>query len=470
MVPRFDLFVIFAEMRTGSNLLEANLNSIPGVTCHGEAFNPRFPGYPDLTELLGTSLRAREADPMALLARIRARPGLNGFRYFHDHDPRILDALIGDPRCAKVVLTRNPMESYVSLKIARQTGQWKLGDARHQRRGQVIFDADEFRDHLQGLQDFQLRLLRGLQAAGQTAFYLDYEDLQDLSVLNGLAAFLGVEGRVEDQPAGLVKQNPEPLEEKVANLPAMEAALATLDRFNLARTPNFEPRRGPAVPGFLAARGAPALFMPVKAGPVERVADWLGRLGGAEGGVDEGFTQKTLRQWLRDRPGHRGFTVLSHPAVRAHRAFCDYVLNGRYAEIRDQLRRTYKLPLPAPAKVAAMDLTAHRAAFLGFARFLKGNLAGQTAVRIDGAWASQSAVLHGFAQFAAPDLIAREETLERDLGHLAAMLGRDSPPLAPPGSTGPFPLAEVMTDEIAAALREAYARDHAAFGYGEWRG
>lgn len=43
-MPRFDSFVMFAEMRTGSNFLEANLNAMPGVTCHGEMFNPHFIG------------------------------------------------------------------------------------------------------------------------------------------------------------------------------------------------------------------------------------------------------------------------------------------------------------------------------------------------------------------------------------------------------------------------------------------
>jgi len=40
MSDRFDCFVVFAEMRTGSNFLEANLNAFDGLTCHGEAFNP----------------------------------------------------------------------------------------------------------------------------------------------------------------------------------------------------------------------------------------------------------------------------------------------------------------------------------------------------------------------------------------------------------------------------------------------
>jgi LPS sulfotransferase NodH len=42
----FRSFVILAAMRTGSNFLEESLNGVPGITCHGELFNPAFVGYP----------------------------------------------------------------------------------------------------------------------------------------------------------------------------------------------------------------------------------------------------------------------------------------------------------------------------------------------------------------------------------------------------------------------------------------
>lgn len=470
MAPAFDMFVVFAEMRTGSNLLEAALNQLPGVACHGEVFNPHFIGYPDRDEILGVTLRRRTAEPERMLRRLREAPGLNGFRFFHDHDPRIPEAVLADRRCAKVILTRNPVESYVSLQIARATGQWKLGDGRHRKESRVRFDAAGFAGHLEAIQAFQLRLMRGLQVSGQTAFYIDYEDLQDLDVLNGLAAFLGVGAGLEALPRSLVKQNPESLREKVSNYATMEAALARLDRFNLSRTPGFEPRRGGAVPSFIAAPGARALFLPIKAGPVERVAGWLAALEGGEAGLQRDFTRKSLRAWLGQAGGHRAFTVLRHPVARAHAAFCAHILPGGYAEIREALRKLYKVPLPPVAEVPGMDLAAHRDAFLGFARFLKANLNGQTSLRIDAAWASQAAVIQGFSQVLQPDLIAREESLPEDLAHLAAALGRPMPPLPEPAPEAPFALAEVVDDEVEAALHEAYQRDHLAFGFGRWPG
>ena len=85
--------------------------------------------------------------------------------------------------------------------------------------------------------------MHALQISGQTAFYIDYDDVLDLDVLNGLAAFLGVPARLEKLVFRFKKQNPEPIEEKVANPAEMRQALATVDWFNQTHTPNFEPRR-----------------------------------------------------------------------------------------------------------------------------------------------------------------------------------------------------------------------------------
>ena len=99
--------------------------------------------------------------------------------------------MLHDPRCAKVILTRNPVDSYVSWKIAQSTGQWKLTDVRRRKDATADFDAAEFEDHMATLQAFQIRLLNTLQTSGQTAFYVAYEDLQDVAVMNGLARWLG---------------------------------------------------------------------------------------------------------------------------------------------------------------------------------------------------------------------------------------------------------------------------------------
>jgi LPS sulfotransferase NodH len=464
----FDCFVIFAEMRTGSNFLESNLNGFAGLRCHGEAFNPHFIGYPNRTEILGVTREIRDADPGRLLDAIRGQEGvLGGFRFFNDHDPRVLDRILGDRRCAKIVLTRNPVESYVSRKIAAVTGQWKLTNAAHAKSETIRFDAAEFATHLERLQDFQVLILNALQRTGQTAFYLDYEDLRDVEVMNGIAAYLGIPARIEALDRKLKKQNPEPIEEKVVNFAEMEASLARIDRFNLGRTPNFEPRRGPAVPGWLAAAESPLLYLPLRAGPEAAVRDWLMRLDGGAAPV-EGFTHKTLRQWKETRPGHRSFAVLRHPLARAHAAFCDGILGtgpGSLPGLRDGLCKNFGLVLPGPDG----DAGAHRAAFRTFLAFLKANLGGQTNLRVDATFASQVAQIQGMTQVAPPDIIMREERLAEDLAMLLWQIGReDAPEIDPVTDVHAATLAGIVDDELQAMAREAYLRDYIAFGFGDW--
>jgi hypothetical protein len=212
-------------------------------------FIPHFLGYPKTGEILGISQETRDADPQILLRQIKHQPsGIGGFRYFHDHDPRVLDQCLTDPKCAKIILIRNPIDSYVSWKIGQETGQWKLTDAKSRKDGKATFDDVEFASHLEVQQSFQMTLLKALQTSGQTAFYISYEDLQSVEIMNGLARYLGSDSELESLDKSLKKQNPSPISEKVKNFDEMQIALSGLDRFNLNRTPNFEPRRGPSIP------------------------------------------------------------------------------------------------------------------------------------------------------------------------------------------------------------------------------
>lgn len=470
----FDYFVVFAEMRTGSNFLEANLNAFDGLRCHGEAFNPHFIGKPNQEDLLGVTQAMREADPTQVIARVRAQKGeLGGFRYFHDHDPRVLDMMLEDPRCAKIILTRNPLDSYVSWKIAQETGQWMLTNVKRRREAKAQFDAAEFAQHVEALQAFQVTLLNRLQTLGQTAFYVAYEDLQDVAVMNGLARWLGISQQLEALDANLKRQNPAPVLEKVANPEEMQAALSGMDRYNLTRTPNFEPRRGPSVPAYVAGAVTPLLYQPLRGGPEAEVMQWLADLDQiAPEALVQGMNQKQLRQWKRDRRGFRSFTVLRHPAARAHAVFCRRILNageGSYGPIRNTLRRRFKVELPPKGPDEDYTRAQHRNGFVGFLTFLKANLAGQTTLRVDAEWASQSQLLAGFAELGAPDLVLREEEIATELPALARRLGVAAPAKVPDSVPDmPFGLDAIYDSEVEALVAAVYQRDYITFGFGPW--
>ena len=473
-MSNFDYFIVFAEMRTGSNFLETNLNTFDGIDCHGEAFNPHFIGYPNKTEILGVSQDTRDTDPFALLHQIKHQAsGIGGFRYFHDHDPRILETCLTDPKCAKIILTRNPLDSYVSWKIAQETGQWKLTDVKVRKEGKATFDEVEFSDHLEKLQDFQITLMNGLQTSGQTGFYVSYDDLQDVDVMNGIARFLGVDAELESLNKSLKRQNPSPVADKVKNFEDMEAALAGLDRFNLSRTPNFEPRRGPSVPTYVAAAQAPLMYLPMRGGPQSQILDWLAAVDNVKrSDLISKFSQKELRQWKRRNTGHRSFTVLRHPLARAHFAFCRHVLSTdkhSYTGLRQTLRRRYAMPIPETMPDPTYDRAAHRTAFLAFLAFLKANLVGQTAIRIDATWCTQAQSLEGFGEFALPDRVIREEDLSVELPQLLAQIGLNGDvKLNALEDDAPFSLADIYDSEIEKAAQSAYQRDYMMFGFDSW--
>lgn len=462
-MTKFTSFVVLADMRTGSNFLEANLNALDGVSCLGELFNPFFIAYPNREEVLGMTLDARDTDPFGMLSRVRAQPGLAGFRLFHDHDARAYDAVMDDPDCAKIVLTRNPAESYVSLKIARATGQWKLTNTKKARREVVRFERTEFLSHVQALQGFQIDILNRLQRSGQTAFYIAYEDLQDVSVLNGLAQWLGVAGRLKSLDGSLKRQNPQALADKVSNADDMRTAMSELDLFDVTRTPNFEPRRGAVAPSYVAAAGSGLLYQPIRSGPETAVRAWLQALD--DGAVQEGFTQASLRQWRRQHKAHRSFTVLRHPVARAHAAFCDLIVpeDTPYQDLRRQLERHQAVVLPKEGE------DTHAEGFKSFLRFLERNLSGQTAIRIDPHWTSQSVVIEGFGALSPPDILIREEELESALALLVASIGGSAMP-AVPKITDPHAdrLTQIYDGEIEKLCRAAYARDYHRFGFARW--
>lgn len=453
-------FVIFAGMRTGSNLLEATLNAVKYVTCFGEAFNPYMMGWPDKTELKGITIEEREADPHRLLEAIQTSPNLNGFRYFFDHDPRVFDTIMDDATCAKIILTRNPLDSYVSTVLARQTNQWKLNERERPINAAIHFNPVEFRETVDANDAFINRIQHRLQTSGQSAFWLNYEDLNDVAVLTGMLHWLGRTDLDQVRPANdQVPQNPRLMSEKVSNFAEMEEELTRIDPFNVHGLPNFESKRGAALSTFTAAdAGRGLIHQPILGGPTEAIDDWLRGFPPVAGD----FTQRTLRDWKRQRPGHRSFAVLVHPLHRAWAALRWVVEAEGKDNLRRLLRDVQRVDLPNGGKLDDLSPAEQRALMAQFLDFLRRNLNGQTTVGTQGVWASQCEVLAGFSKFAQPDMLLRETTLKRDFRALCDAAEVGDPPVLP--ERGDLP-GFLNDGELRAAARKAYQRDYVMFGF-----
>jgi len=434
-MPRFDYFMVLADRRTGSNFLEANINMVQGLTCHGEAFNPNFIGTRNASDILGLSKPARDADPKLLLDRMIAANGLHGFRFFGSHDARALNIALPDPRCAKIVLTRDPVESFVSLEIARATNQWLLRDVSRRRTQKIVFDPKKYGEYVAVLRATQYAWFKTMQRCGQSAFYIDYDDLHDLDVMNGLFAYLGTSQRLKTLNTSLKRQNPAPLSDKVQNFDELQ------DFFMRSTTSAPHPVRvfgretGPVVSDYVASPASALLYLPIGFGPDPAVLTWLRGLDKVrETDLVSGFDGASLQRWKHDRPGHRSFTVLRHPVARAHAAFCD--INS--------------------VQTTTPHIEQHRAAFFEFI------CSGRAVVSCG----SQADALMGFSQTSVPDMLLREADLEDGLAVLAAQIGKDTMPMIQ-GPTDPFGalLHQIYDSTLEDAVADVFVRDYTAFGF-----
>ncbi|MEM8840797.1 MAG: nodulation protein NodH, partial [Pseudomonadota bacterium] len=250
-------FVIFGTMRTGSNLLESLLSQLPDVEMFGELFNPSFMMQPNCTDFLGWTLADRDADPIGFLERVRhSVPGrIVGFRLFDGHEARVADHVLADPECARIILRRDPVDSFLSLRIAQETDQWILRNPRRRKRARVRFDPQGYDRYVADVAAHYRELNEKMTAAGTTAATITYDQLTDLAEVNRLAAHIGSDARLADFAPEILRQNPEPREAKVSNAPEMLA--------HLGRAPAVV--EAPAAANLIRFRAGPLAWSPMPA-------------------------------------------------------------------------------------------------------------------------------------------------------------------------------------------------------------
>jgi hypothetical protein len=437
-MTEFTGFVILAGMRTGSNLLEQLMRQMPGVVSHGELFNPGFIGRDKVTSYRGISLNDRERDPLAVLQAMRsADPDMmHGFRFFQDHDPRILDHVLKDRRVAKIILTRDPVASYLSWKAARADGRWRIGNPLKRRAASLVFEPREFAKWEAASARFLAEVEERLRHLGQTAFRLDFDDLTEVRTLRGLASWLGREAAgLEFRPV-TARQNRDELRNSVRNQEDLPAA-----------APVRSGRRDHAfsLPDRVQSCGN-AAFAPLPGDPCPPVAAWL--------------------QALRPRPAAGRpitFALVRHPLVRAWSAFRQTVLSPDVPEdapFRLYLGWNYQINLPGRRS------NAHLArAFEAFLVFLGDNLAGETSQPVNPLWARQEDLLAAAARRGVIHLVGRRDAWPEAADWVAAQSGMAGPAADRMADGDAASLSPVIRESMNKLVRAAYAGDFAAFGW-----
>ena len=321
---KFKYFVLLANMRTGSNLFEQNINLFDSFSCNGELFNPHFVGYPKQDIYCDMDVADRDRDPNKLVRKMvsQSNEKLPGFRLFSDHDPRVLNYVLEDETCAKIVLTRNPLDSYISHAIAKKTDQWRLTDLHKRKTALVDFDIVGFKAYVNNLSEFSKKIKNKLQITGQSAFQLSYADLGKLDVFNGLSNFLGSDEKLEGLKQKIKRQNPEALSEKVKNYSEMIEQVRSINFLDNGLPEFHEPERHAAAKNFILGDTIALLFQPIGGFGKSAIENWMRtHLSESNGKLLSGMNQKQINDWLKQHQTRIVFSLLAHPVERVHLAF-----------------------------------------------------------------------------------------------------------------------------------------------------
>lgn len=474
----FRYFAIFGAMRTGSNLLEQSLGQYEKLIPEGELFNPHFIGKPKRREYLDTPIAERNADPGGFLSKLLAAhpDDIPGFRIFDGHDARMLDHAARDPECAAIVLQRNPAESFISLSIAGETGQWMLMKEENRRLAKVHFDIDAFETYESELNAHYDLLRRKFLAAGRRAIWVRYEDLDDLDIINGIARSIGSPERKAVLPEKTFRQNPSIWEDKVENVEELKAYVAGRRGLGSPPEPDPEPRpRFAALDELIASRGFEAIYAPIPGAGASEFRKLLTDAAQASG-IDGASTVKGLQARHVERRRWRGafvFSFVRDPAERIYDVFCKRIARidgGVFTSVQMLIAQDYRAPTPAEM---ASSNEAHRAGFSAFLNFAQDNLAGRTQMRIDPAWTPQSNLLAHYSKETPVDFIGRFERLESDIEYVFSRIGARSSIAGDAGIVAShFQKAEDRSPgggQISNAqyekIRHIFQRDYARLGY-----
>lgn len=479
--PPFNSFSMFGAMRSGSNLLEKYLNQYDGLVCHGELFHRFFIGQQGCQSYLGIDRDKRDENPQLLLDAVRAADPdkITGFRIFQTHNPDVIDAALKDPYCAKIILRRAPLDSFVSLQIALKTNQWLISDPAHRRAEHIRFDPEVYAIYLRERAAFYEQIEEALALTEQPFFDIDYDSLNDVATINRLAAFIGDKrGKATlDQP--IKRQNPGPLSAKIENYDEVRS-LPELEGLLDKKPPVLAPIRetGTDLSRIYFCENQAIAFAPVPAVPDFGVRQWLEAQDKRP--PKNELTAHQFAEWTNIHAQPFFFSVVRHPVARAYNAFMQKVFattSGGYFDIRQALEDQFGLMLPAgeispvhpraTLEKGGYGVAEHRISFKLFLIFVGANLRNETKIRQDGKWQSQFEIIRRYRVIHPAVQVFRFEDLNASLAYidnllnLALVAGWHA-------ETDPaysFNLLDIYDAEIEALAQAAYERDYTAFDY-----
>lgn len=228
-------FVLLASPRTGSNLLNSNLNQYHNILMHGEIFNPSFVGlnigYFEKLNIKRTEIEKRDKFPLKFMDRlfIDNNHKAIGFHLFPGHSKKVLLNVLNDKSVKKIGLRRSIIPSYISLCEAIQTDVWlinkngKPNAEKLKRKSKVVFEERKFLAYKQSLDQFWKTINKTLKETDQEMFPVWYAQVKKIERLNDLVKFIGINQQKKEFNIKLAKQSKGSLKNRVENFNEMES-------------------------------------------------------------------------------------------------------------------------------------------------------------------------------------------------------------------------------------------------------
>ncbi|WP_250163499.1 hypothetical protein [Psychrobacter sp. WY6] len=192
-------FIVFCFARTGSYRLIDVLNHQDDVIAYGEIFKPNsFEVSQDILEQINyekSNFLKRDKAPIHFykkLARLHEDKKF-GFKIFPNHNDRVLKYLAKHEDIIKIFLVRNPVQTYISEKVARASDQWVVKEGFKRRNSEVTvkFDVESFSQHLRYRIAWYSYIKSLSTLSGSKIHTIDYFDSLDDDYLNNFFNSIG---------------------------------------------------------------------------------------------------------------------------------------------------------------------------------------------------------------------------------------------------------------------------------------
>ena len=196
-------FVVLTNPRSGSYFFIDSLSSTEKIRCHGELFKPNLveldKEYREALDIGKNEVNKRDKSPLKFLGdvyKVSNDKAITGFKLFFRHNPVVIDHVISNKKIKKIILLRNPVQAYISLKMAEKSGAWTSKVESNMNHNKILINVYplEFRKYCTGLFNIIFGCVYILEKTKQEYLLLDYLDITtSQSGLDAAVDFLGVD-------------------------------------------------------------------------------------------------------------------------------------------------------------------------------------------------------------------------------------------------------------------------------------